>query len=216
MKEGRSKTLKKIGNQSILNRMISQLGPSAKTTIVVVGFCSKEVVDHVDNPEVVFVENEDFRTDKNIKSCNLGLEQIESGGVVIVEGDAILNDEDCTAIIEKIKLDNNSSFSCTQSCSENTKNRVGCVSDSGHLYLRDQEESADDRMIGVFYLSEHHAKRLRFDQQKIIDTSLNYYYFEPIIQSYESYDMSKLRLSDMSQTVNTAEEYRCAKLALNL
>ena len=216
MKEGSSKTLKLVEGESILNRLVRQFENDASGIVIVTGFMNQEVENHIYKKEkVVFVNNDRFKEDKNILSCFLGLQQ-SSNASLIIEGDVILSDSDVKKMISLIYEKPEVSFVASQVYSKENMKRIGCVSKRLYLLPQINIQNTDNRMAGVFYLSQKDALNLKSAQREIVENDdLSKYYFTPLIREKDVYKLENFVVSSSSHTVNTKEEYEWALKNLN-
>lgn len=208
--------MKLVNGETILNRLINQFEKSASSIIIVTGFMRQEVESHiVKKDKVSFVHNKKFKEDKNILSCFLGLEETSSASLII-EADVILSDADAERIVGAINKHPKNSFVCSQQFSKGNMKRIGCVSE--HLYLlpKPNIQNKDNRMAGVFYLSQEDSSSLLESQRSFVDKEdFSKYYFTPILNDKKAYRLENFVVSSASHTVNTKEEYEWALKALS-
>jgi choline kinase len=224
MKEGKTKCLKYISdNETIIERTLRQHKDdlSVIKTYISTGFESKRFeMYNSKNVETVF--NEDYKKDKNIKSCFLCLDKlfndnIEFDHVIISEGDVIISNEDIDNL-KKLDIELGKDYIVVENINSSNQNRIGCIDKTNKIYLRENvNQTNDDRMSGIFILSFKTAKELRDIQKNILENTMGLYYFQPLTISFLNnckYQFSRI-LFNKSFTVNNKEEFAWAKNQIN-
>lgn len=97
------KTCISVGKKTIITRLVSQITSSdtQHTITTVIGYLGHKVKEELSEKfsNVKFVFNENYESTNNLYSCLLALKSISHGGVIIVNGDCVYDDEIVTTML---------------------------------------------------------------------------------------------------------------------
>ena len=208
------KCLSEINGETVISRLLRQIDnhiPNA-TRMIVVGFGKDKILKHLSPLEdfIVF-DNERYKEDRNIYSSYIAMSE-SSRGTLIVEGDCIFEDEVFKEMAASIK--DESLFFLGNEGERDRKNAIARVTDSNKIDSfiygdRDCNVDSYHNMIGAVWIAEKNAKRYKKDLEEYCSKSLDFYYFQPIVDNLNEYELSGYIIDnkDGAYTFNTSETY---------
>jgi len=204
------KCLSAVDNQSVISRVIGQVSryiPGAQVKVVV-GYEAEQIKRHTAGYDLSYVVNDQFASDKNIRSAIVGVKGVK-GGVLILEGDCVYDDLAFREIAASLGKDS-IMFLGGQADPGKSNGIVGVTNGAfDEFIIGERNKPINERyfdMTGALWIASADVRKFVKEATSLTKKGLNFYYFEPLLDK-KRFLLKCKTLSGKRYTFNTQAEY---------